>query len=161
VSEIALRSFVRPVVVGLLLASCGTESREPAPFAIVDKLGGYQRRMFLDEESAGAFAGDALPARFVVTMTTAGDGAGAIFVREYRDGVWWSSSPTPGTFVYGEPRIEPGCDDCHRDHAETIGMFTSHAAMESVRRGQTAYIACPQDGTTPCDAATYRAIDWR
>ena len=143
----------------IALVACG-EPSGPSPFAIVRKLDGYERQMILDDRGLDAFARAEPPSAYTVTLETFTNGEpGSIFVRELRDGAWWSSSPSPGTFVYGEPRIEPGCDDCHAQ-AELPGMFTFYTAREAVARGSTALIVCAAADTEPCSAATYRDIEW-
>jgi hypothetical protein len=147
------------------LAACGDDIPGPstgAPYAIVDKLAGYQRRMFADDAALAAFASGVTPDTFTLTLHTFTDGvAGSIFVRERRDGAWWSSSPSPGTIVDETPRIEPACDGCHDDHAEALGAFTLAALREAAVRDRTARIDCPRDGTEPCDADVYRTFDFR
>jgi hypothetical protein len=146
--------------VALALMAC-TRAPNESPLVIVRKLDGYERHMMLDEAGRAAFARSAVPTSYIVTMETfTHDAPGSIFVRELRDGAWWSSSPSPGTFVYGEPRIEPGCDDCHAQFADPPGMFVFFAAREAVARGATAVIECAAAGTDPCIAATYRELQW-
>jgi hypothetical protein len=155
-------AYVRWVVLAAVLG-CSAEPVEPpsrgGPFAIVTKLGGYERQMMIDPSGFAAFAAGELPGTFVVTMHTfTRDRLAAIFRREYRAGVWYSSSPSPDVIVDEVPRIAPQCDGCHADHAEAIGMFTLPAIRESALVDRTAEIACPVEGTTPCETGVYRDL---
>src|SRR5687768_7800566 len=97
----------------IVLAACGGTATTPeppsrgGPFVIVDKLE-VQRQIELDETAFAAFAGGEQPTTFLVTMTVfkgeARDELDAIFHREYRDGVWFSSSPSEGVIVDETPR---------------------------------------------------------
>ena len=151
---------MRPQLLALALIAC-SGAPDDSPLVIVRKLDGYERHMLLDEAARAGFAQPEAPAAYKVTMETFTNGApGSIFVRELRDGAWWSSSPSPGTLVYGDPRIEPGCDDCHALYADPPGIFTFHALREAAARGATAVIECAAAGTEPCSVATYRALQW-
>lgn len=145
---------------GLLAAvmACSTPPDEPA-YAIVTKLAAYERHMAIDRDAGIRFAAGEMPDRFTVTMTTFSAGRqDSIFIRERRDGAWYSSSPSPGVIVDETPRIEPACDGCHADHAESLGMFTLHAVREASRLGLVARIECLADPTEPCDTAVYRDL---
>jgi hypothetical protein len=153
---------MRWVVLAAVLG-CSAEPAEPpsrgGPYAIVTKLAGYERHMMIDPPGFAAFAAGEQPGTFVVTMHTLTRGRlDAIFRREYRAGVWYSSSPSPDVIVDEIPRIAPQCDGCHADHAEAIGMFTLPAIREAALVDRSAEIACPVEGTTPCEAGVYRDL---
>jgi hypothetical protein len=150
-----------PRSAALVVASaCGVDPALPpsrgGPFAIVEKLADYERHVAIDDLAAFV-AGE--PASFTVTMTTfTKQRQDAIFIREYRDGDWYSSSPSPGVIVDDVPRIEPACDGCHAQYAERLGMFTLPALREAALVDRTARITCPEEPTAPCDAAVYREL---
>src|SRR5262245_39420007 len=114
------------IAIAGLFAACGEPTPEPVPFAIVAKLDGYERHVAIDRDGHAAFAACEMTDGFGVTMTARNSPGGpdAVFVREYRGGDWYSSSPSPGVIVGDEPRIEPACNGCHDDFAEALGMFT-------------------------------------
>jgi hypothetical protein len=117
---------------------------------------------YLDERGLAVFATGEPVTDFAVTLVTYTAGKeDSVFVRDYRAGVWWSSSPTPHTVVYGEPRVDPDCNACHAEHAATLGMFTAFAAREAIAQDRTAFLTCPGEPVTPCDVATYRDLRWR
>ena len=114
--------------------------------------------MILEGDFA-AFAAGELPPTFRITMRqfVAGE-PNAIFHRDYDAGTWLSSSPSPGVIVDETPRVEPQCDGCHADFAESIGMFTLPALFEAAARDVTARITCAETGTTPCEQSVYREL---
>lgn len=151
-----------------LLVACTSDPQLPpptppsqgGPFAIVYKLENYERHVTVDANSLVAFAAGIEPASFRITMTTYLRGTqDAIFHREYlADGTWLSSSPSPGIIIDDTPSVEPACDGCHADFAESIGMFTLHALRAAAVVDTTATISCEEAGTTPCPTSVYRDV---
>jgi hypothetical protein len=144
---------------------CGTDAVPPVesvPFVVVHKLEGHERHIGIDRPAYDQLAAGIAPTDFTVTMrTTYTIGIpDAIFIREYRDGVWYSSSPSPDVIVDDTPRIESACDNCHATHAESLGWFTRPAALEAAPLGAIVHIDCPEAGTTPCDVAVYRDLQF-